>query len=274
MMLANLSPEMGSWNMLVPPLDGEIDVKIEVGVVVVHPAINRVAYTTRARSDNSEDIGSSRIIVQDFGENNEDGSNGVVASSSLRELVTRINEFRTKHLSTMDAYASGTHSHEILRSLSVETQPTVQFTVQTLGAVQNLAFLSRDAIRAQVPSGYVRADPSTKQRLMIGFRRCFAVVSLVHREKRDESSPRGIEVIGYIGPEDFVEYELDDKYRRRLPSSFPIPISENIIAYGAWDGGIRFYDVFQCKQGEIHEHIFKSPMGNRITDTVRIICRN
>jgi hypothetical protein len=197
------------------------------------------------------------IIVQDFDENNKYGANEMVASFSLRELVTRINEFRTKHLSTMDA--SGTHSQKKMRILSVESQPTVQFTVQMLGAVQNLAFLSRDAIRNQVPSGYVRAEPSTKQRLVIGFRRCFAVVSLVHLEQKDDSYAREIEVIGYIGPDDFVEYELDDKYRRRLPSSFPISISENIIAYGAWDGGVRFYDIFQCKQGENHEHTQTNP---------------
>jgi len=230
-MLTDPIPEVGSWSLLAPP-PGENDEKIEVGVVEVHPTIDRVAYTTRARNSNSEDAGSSRIIIQDFNANLKDGGNEVVASLSFRELVKRINDFRTNsHLS--DAYAHVSHSQDILQSLSTKAPSNVPFTIEMLGAVQNLAFLSRDAICTQVPPGYVREEPSMMQRLMIGFRRCVVVVSLFHLEdSKVESCARGVEVIGYIGPDNFVECEPGDKARKRQPSSFPIPISENIVAYG------------------------------------------
>ncbi len=230
-MLTDPIPEVGSWSLLAPP-PGKNDDKIKVGVVEVHPTINRVAYTTRARNGKSEHAGSSRIIIQDFNANPNDGINEVVASFSLWELVERINEFRTNsHLS--DAHAYVLHSQEILQSLSAKSPSNVPYTVEMLGAVQNLAFLSHDAIRTQVPPGYVREEPSMMQRLMIGFRRSVAVVSIFHLEdQKEESCARGVEVIGYIGPDDLVECELSDKVRKRQPSSFPIPISENIVAYG------------------------------------------
>lgn len=227
------------------PLPGGKDEKIEVGVVGVHPAINRVAYTTRARNDKSEDVGSCRIIIQNF----DDDRNDIVASFSSRELVERINEFRTNsHSSTLEAHACGTH--HLLHSLSTKAPFIMSFTVQMLGAVQNLAFLSRDAICTQVPLGYVREEPSTTQRLMIGFRRCVAIVSIFHlKDQLEESCARGIEVIGLIGPDDLDEHEQNEKSRKRQASSFPIPISENVIAYGCYDGGIRFYDMVTRKQG-------------------------
>jgi hypothetical protein len=243
----NPVPEVGSWNLLVP-LPGEEDERIEVGVVKVHPAINRVAYTTRARNDNSEDVGRCRIIIQDF----DDVRNETVASFSLRELVEKINEFRNNtnsHLSTFEAHQYGTHHR--LHSLSAKPPHNMSYTAQMLGAVKNLAFLSRDAIYTQVPPGYVREEPSTMQRLMIGFRRCVAIVSIFHLEdQHEESCARGIEVIGYIGPDDLDEHEQNEKTRKRQASSFPIPISENIIAYGCYDGGIRFYDMVTRTQGE------------------------
>ena len=231
-MLTHPIPEVGSWSLLAPP-PGENDEKIEVGVVELHPTIDRVAYTTRARNGKSEDAGSSRIIIQDFNANLKDGGNEVVASLSFRELVERINDFRTNSHYLSDACAHVSHSQDILQSLSTKAPSNVPFTIEMLGAVQNLAFLSRDAICTQVPPGYVREEPPMMQRLMIGFRRCVVVVSLFHLEdSKVESCARGVEVIGYIGPDNFVECDPGDKARKRQPSSFPIPISENIVAYG------------------------------------------
>ena len=230
-MLTDPIPEVGSWSLLAPP-PGENDEKIEVGVVELHPSIDRVVYTTRARNGKSEDAGSSRIIIQNFNASLTDGGNDVVASFSLRELVKRINEFRTNSHSS-DAYAYVSHSQEILQSLSAKPPSILPYTIELLGPVQNLAFLSRDAICTQVPPGYVREEPSMMQRLIIGFRRCFVIVSLFHQEdSKVESCARGVEVIGYIGPDNFVECDPGDKARKRQPSSFPIPISENIVAYG------------------------------------------
>jgi len=151
------------------------------------------------------------------------------------------------------------------------------YTVQMLGAVQRISFLSRDAIRRVVPPGYVREDkPSIgggsngMQRLMIGFRRCVVVVSVFHlKNQRKDECARGVQVMAYIGPDDLDEYEQDEKARKRQPSSYPVPISENILAYGCYDGGIRFYDIVRRKQA-------KSALGpnGRGNPIVRVINAN
>jgi len=247
--------EAGRWHLITPP--GEEDDKIEVGVVELHPSLNRVAYTTRGRNDKrSQDLGKTRIVIQDFDTSNPSNSNGTtVASFTLRELNKRINEFRTKSHSAMVAASTHPHSHnEILHSLSAASTPAsiMPYTVQMLGAVQNLSFLSRDAIRCHVPPGYVREEASRMQRLLIGFRRCVVVVSLFHLDQQNnkELHAQGVQVIAYIGPDDLDEWEHNEKARKRQPSSFPISISENILAYGCYDGGIRFYDIIRRKQGE------------------------
>mmetsp|Transcript_15052 Transcript_15052/g.32642 ORF Transcript_15052/g.32642 Transcript_15052/m.32642 type:complete len:898 (-) Transcript_15052:175-2868(-) len=258
--------DAGSWHLLTPP--AEKDEKIQVGVVDFHPSLNRVAYSTRARNDQSQDIGKTKIVIHDFDQNS---SGTIVALFSLRELNKRIDEFRTKsHLSMMAASAHSTHSQEMLHSLCTTSPSTMPYTAQMLGAVQNISFLSREAIRCQVPPGYVREEPSRMQRLIIGFRRCVVVVSAFHlKDQKKESCARGVQVVAYIGPDDMDEYERNEKARKRQPSSFPIPISENILAYGCYDGGIRFYDIIRRKQA-------KSALGpnGRGNPIVRVINAN
>ena len=78
------------------------------------------------------------------------------------------------------------------------------------------------------------------------------IVSIFHTKEQNkkEQCARGVQVLAYIGPDDLDEYEQNEKARKRQPSSFPIPICENIIVYGCYDGGIRFYDIARRKQGE------------------------
>lgn len=224
----------GSWRLLTPPAeDGET---IEVGVVEVHPSLPRVAYATRSRRDRSPDLGRTKIVVHDFDHPGPSGGGGgrVASAFTLRELTVRINEFRTDaRLSAAAASdAAHVHSRDMLHSLATTPTPMVPYTVQMLGAVQRISFLSRDAVRCVVPLGHVRDEPSGTQRLLIGFRRCAVVVSVFHLKKQDqESHARGVQVMAYIGP-DLEEYEYDEKARKRQPSSFPVPISENILAYG------------------------------------------
>ena len=235
--------EAGSWRLLPPPR--ESNEKIEVGVLEIHPSRNRVAYTTRSRTDQGQDIGRTRIVIHDFefdhhessSDNNNSSNNGnniILAMFSLRELTKRMNEFRTKEQLTATTHYNS-HSQEILQSLTTKPIGIIPYTVQMLGAVQNIAFLP--------------FSNSNVQRLMIGFRRCVVVVSTFHtNEQNSTSCARGVHVIAYIGPDDLDEFESNEKERKRQPSSFPIPISENIVAYGCYDGGIRFYDLHRRKQ--------------------------
>mmetsp|Transcript_33474 Transcript_33474/g.60303 ORF Transcript_33474/g.60303 Transcript_33474/m.60303 type:complete len:938 (+) Transcript_33474:84-2897(+) len=264
---SNPTLEAGSWQLLTPPVE-EGD-NIEVGVVEVHPSLNRIAYSTRSRTDQSQDLGKTKIVIHDFDHNHS--NENIVSSFTLRELNKRINEFRTKsHVSMVAATAAHTHSQEILHSLSTTPSSTMPYAVQMLGAVQRISFLSRDAIKCVVPPGYVRDEPSRMQRLLIGFRRCVLVVSVFHlKQQKKESYARGVQVMAYIGPDDLDEYEHNEKARKRQPSSYPVPISENILAYGCYDGGIRFYDIVRRKQA-------KSALGpnGRGNPIVRVINAN
>ena len=257
---APITLEAIDWRLLTPlGGSGEEDAKIQVGVVEFHPSLkNRVVYTTRARNDNSSDLGKCRIVIHDF-DGNIQKEGDVKASFTLRELTKRINEFRTKsQLSAMQTATSAqqTHPPEMLDSLYYTTPTSpMPYTVKMLGAVQSISFLDRDAIRCKVPPGYVKdgVPESGLQRLLIGFRRCCVVVSIFHtKQEKEEAYAQGVQVVAYIGPDNLDEYEVNEKARKRQPSSFPIAISENILAYGCYDGGIRFYDIIQRKQGEFY----------------------
>lgn len=238
------------WRLLATPVDR--CEKVEVGVIAMHPSRNnRLAYATRARTDRSPDLGRTRVVVQDF----DDGGGNhdtVLALFSLRELVKRTNEFRrASHSEMLAATAHDARTQDALHSLQSSTpHSAMPYTVETIGAIQSMAFLTRDAIRCQVPPGYVKEEPSTAQRLMIGFRRCVVIASIFHRKEDAHSCARGVEVVAYIGPDDIDEFELDEKASKRQPSSFPIPVAENLLAYGCYDGGIRFYDIVRRRQGE------------------------
>ncbi|KAL9180756.1 hypothetical protein ACHAXT_011209 [Thalassiosira profunda] len=261
---------VGNWRLLSPPREDRE--KIAVGVVEPHPSLDRVAYTTRARTDRGPDLGQARIVVHDYDLSSH--CNGrVVASIRLRQLVKHINEFRA-HSAMAASTAHAQHPRELLQGLSSATTPqsATPYTVEQLGAVQKLAFLDRDAVRSQLPPEYVREEASRMQRLLIGFRRCAVVVSvfhLKHQMKDDPHGARGVHVDAYLGPDDLDEYEHDEKARKRQPSSFPVPISEQILAYGCYDGGIRFYDVVRRKQ-------VKSALGpgGRGNPVVRVINAN
>lgn len=250
------------WRLLTPPGgSGEEDAKIQVGVVEFHPSLkNRklVVYTTRSRNDNSSVLGKCRIVIHDF-DGNIQKEGDVKASFTLRELTKSINEFRTKsQLSAMQTATSAqqTHPREMLDNFYYTTPTSpMPYTVKMLGAVQSISFLDRDAIRCKVPLGYVKdgVPESGLQRLLIGFRRCCVVVSIFHtKQQKEEAYAQGVQVVAYIGPDNLDEYEVNEKARKRQPSSFPIAISENILAYGCYDGGIRFYDIIQRKQGKFY----------------------
>lgn len=240
------SLEAGKWQVLRPPIQS--DNGIEVGVVEVHPALhNRVVYTTRSRAEQSN-IGEELIVIQDFNESrhssnpvaNADGDN-VIACFSLDELVACLNDFQTTH----------SHQKEELPLLSINAISSWAdpITVQSLGAVQHLSFLDREAIRTSTAPGYVKDRPSTDgiYKIMIGFRRCIISVTLFKSKDQRESYARGISIQAYIGPDDFDDCDGASKAKKKLAASFAIPISEHIVAFGCYDGGVRFYDLLQRK---------------------------
>ena len=243
--------EAGNWQVLRPPIQS--DNGIEVGVVEVHPAIhNRVVYATRTRSEQNHDLENELVVIQDFDRsrslfdnplsNPDDGC--VIACFSLEELVKCLNDFQQTH----------SLNKETLPHLSINAIAswTEAITVHNLGAVQHLSFLDREAIRTIAAPGYVKDRPSTDgiYKLMIGFRRCIVTVTLFKSKSQKESYARGLSVQAYIGPDDFDEYEGATKAKKKLPSSYAVPISEHIVAFGCYDGGLRLYDLLQRKIGE------------------------
>ena len=96
---------------------------------------------------------------------------------TLRELAKQINDFRNE-LRSLEQADYNTHSHDLIENLStILSPPTMRYTVQMLGAVQHLSFLSHDALKCVLPSKYVKEDTDinsshNRQRLMIGFRQC------------------------------------------------------------------------------------------------------
>lgn len=307
------------WQLLDPPI-GDVHLhndKIEVGIIEVHPCLDRIAYATRTRTDQSHDLGKARIVIHDFdapttasfsnaaaaaaaAETTASNVNNgrVICSFSLRELTCKINEFRLSNSQLASSIvAASAHSREIPYSLSNTTASSssnsvsvvMPLTVNLLGAVQNLEFLDRAAIRSTVASGFVReddvmTDASRTQeihRLMIGFRRCIVVVALSNLKDQKESYAKGISVLAYIGPDDMEECHAwchhaggDGQYyypkkKKRQPASFSVPVSEHILAYGCYDGGLRFYDMAGKKQA-------KSALGpnGRDNPIVRVINAN
>ena len=175
---------------------------------------------------------------------------------TIRELAKQINEFRNELRSSEQADYN-THSHDLIESLStILSPPTMKYTVQMLGAVQHLSFLSHDALKCVLPSKCVKEDTDinsshNRQRLMIGFRQCTVIVSIRRLLQKNERTLCCVpQIIAFIGPNDLDEYYASNNIhaRKRQPSSFPIPITESIIAYGCYDGGIRFYDFIRRKQ--------------------------
>ena len=261
--------EAGKWQVIRPPFQS--DNGIEVGVVEVHPALhNRLAYATRSRSEQNHDLGEELVVIQDFDESNQsqnpisnpyDGR--VIACFSLDELVTCLNDFQKTH----------THAKEELPLLSINAIAswTDPITVQSLGAVQHLSFLDREAVRTTAAYGYVKDRPSTDgiYKLMIGFRRCIVSVTLFKTKNQSESYARGLSVQAYIGPDDFDDYEGATKMKKKLAASYAVPISEHIVAFGCYDGGVRFYDLLQRKY-------IKSALGpnGRSNPIVRVINAN
>ena len=246
--------EAGKWRLLTPPVDE--NEKVEIGVLEVHPSLqlHRVAYSTRARSSRNQDLGKARVAIHDFDQNGDSrNSNGnIIAMFTLRELNRAINEFRTRSVAASATTHQQLSQDDMLHSLTATPPSAIPYTVQMLGAIQNITFLTRDAIRCRLPPGYVRDQEkscSSMQKLLIGFRRCIVVVSIFHTKHQTETYAKGLQVMAYIGPDDLDEWEQNEKARKRQPSSFPIPISENILAYGCYDGGIRFYDIVRRRQG-------------------------
>jgi hypothetical protein len=266
---AKPSLEVGKWQVIRPPFQS--DNRIEVGVVEVHPALhNRIVYATRSRSDQNHDLPEELIVIQDFNEsihspnpiaNPDDGH--VIACFSLEELVICLNDFQKTH----------SHAKEELPLLSINAIAswTDPITVQSLGAVQHISFLDREAIRTTTACGYVKDRPSTDgiYKLMIGFRRCIVTVTLFRTKNQQEPYARGLSVQAYIGPDNFDEYEGATKAKKKLPSSFAVPISEHLVAFGCYDGGVRFYDLLQKK-------CVKSALGpnGRTNPIVRVMNAN
>ena len=175
-------------------------------------------------------------------------NNPILCSFTLRELVKHLNLFREEeHLSSLSQLSD---TEEILKGghIDIVTSLTVPLvSVHTLGAVQNISFLDRNALRHVLAPGLVDSggsnddDENNRERLLIGFRRCMVVLSI-------ENSINNLHIEAYIGPANVDEYENDIKIQKRQPSSFAIPISENCVAYGCYDGGIRFYDIQKRQQ--------------------------
>ncbi|KAL7514397.1 hypothetical protein ACHAXN_011780 [Cyclotella atomus] len=240
------SLKAGKWQVLRPPF--QTDNGIEVGVVEIHPALhNRIAYATRSRSEQNHDLGEELVVIQDFNEarhtanpvaDPDDGR--VIACFSLDDLVSALNDFQKTH-----SHAKEELPHLSINAIASWTDP---ITVQTLGAVQHLSFLDREAIRTTAAYGYVKDRPSTDgiYKLLVGFRRCIVSVTLFRTKNQEESHARGLSVQAYIGDFDDL-YEGATKAKKKLPASFAVPISEHIVAFGCYDGGLRFYDLLQRK---------------------------
>eukprot|EP00970_Alexandrium_tamarense_P005830 scaffold949_cov186-Alexandrium_tamarense.AAC.8 len=235
--------DLGEWQLLAPPSINENDT-VEVGVLEIHPSLPRVVYTTRRHTDQSHDIGNTLIVVQHLNDSS------VMCCFSLQELADRIEAFRCSQHTSATAASMTTHHHHhhnfSLESLSVSRLTTTQITAQSLGAIQKISFMDREAVRSTVAPGFVKDDPSKEgaHKLIINFRGCIVVVSVF---KQTEAYARSIIVQGCIGLDD-LEGDNSTKKQKRRPSTCAIPISEHIVAYGCLDGGLRCYDLLSRKQ--------------------------
>ena len=244
---------------------GEEQEQVEVGVVEIHPNNQKIVYATRRRSDHGRDLGKELIVVQDITTHSHhhdttsspsttttttERSNPITCSFTLRELIQHLNQFReTEYLTSISDIPN---AEEILQGGHMDAVTTLTVplvSVQSLGAVQHVSFLDGDALRYVVAPGLVGDDDDDKrngylnrERLLIGFRRCMVVVSIDCFNK--------LHIEAFIGPVNVDEYENDTKIQKRQPSSFAIPISEHILAYGCYDGGIRFYDIQKRQQAK------------------------
>lgn len=244
------------WRLHPPPPSSK-DAQVEIGVITIHPALTRVAYATRSKSANEfSNLGRSRIVLTGFDASctsGDDGSASLLASISLKELIHKVNEFRiVSHTNTLTPRAD-----EVVDGLGgARASSVVNLTPDGVGAVQHVTFLDDEALGCTVAGGHVRGRRGVRersgQRLIVGFRRCFVVVTVdVSRsdDQRQQWQHQSIiHVHAYVGPEDLDEYEHDVKAGKRQPSSRPIPIAGNLLAYGSFDGGIRFYDISRRRQ--------------------------
>eukprot|EP00574_Skeletonema_japonicum_P007728 CAMPEP_0201723650 /NCGR_PEP_ID=MMETSP0593-20130828/7625_1 /ASSEMBLY_ACC=CAM_ASM_000672 /TAXON_ID=267983 /ORGANISM="Skeletonema japonicum, Strain CCMP2506" /LENGTH=965 /DNA_ID=CAMNT_0048214779 /DNA_START=107 /DNA_END=3004 /DNA_ORIENTATION=+ len=254
--------------------------QIQVGVIEIHPNNQKIVYATRRRSDHGRDLGKELIVVQDITTHDASSSSPttttsteekiisnnpttILCSFTLRQLIQHLNQFRENEYQS--SISDLTNAEEILQGghMDAVTSLTVPLvSVQSLGAVQHLTFLDRGALRDVVAPGLVVDDDDDgddgdylngRERLLIGFRRCMVVLSIdsnvTHDNNRDnKQQQQQLHIEAFIGPTNIDEYENDTKIQKRQPSSFAIPISEHILAYGCYDGGIRFYDVHKRQQ--------------------------
>jgi len=249
------------WRLLSPPPSSK-DAQVEIGVLSIHPSLTRVAYATRSKSANEfSNLSRSRIVLTDFDascNSVNDGSASLLASISLKELVRKVNEFRiVSHTNTLTPCAD-----EVVNGFDgARASSVVNLTPDGVGAVQYITFLDDEALSCTVARGHVRGrrrgrDEAEErgglgQRLIVGFRRCFVVVTVdvSHSNNQQEQQYQPIiHVHAYVGPEDLDEYEHDAKAGKRQPSSRPAPIASNLLAYGSFDGGIRFYNISRRRQ--------------------------
>ena len=266
--------EAKDWQLLPPPplsssssAEAEAE-KIQVGVIEIHPNNEKIAYATRRRSDHCRDLGKELIVVQDINRSGDTTSanetedattaaNSRICSFTLRDLIKHLNQFRADNY--LASISNLKNAEQILKGghLDAVTSLTVPLlSVQLLGAVQNISFFDRDALHYTVAPGLIAycdgySNDATHEnhvaRLCIGFRRCMVVLSILTSSYNNHNE---LHVEAYIGPENVDEYENVDKIQKRQPSSFAIPISEYILAYGCYDGGIRFYDINKRQQAK------------------------
>ena len=226
----------------------------------------------------------------DNNNNNNNNNNKMISCSfTLRELTKAINQYRTNDTYYLSSTSMEQHDvEEILQRGHMEVVTSLStplLNVHMLGSVQYIVFMDREALRyclapTLIPPDYdvgyddeyldgVKHDKkkkngntNTTERLLIGFRRCIVVVSISTCCSTNSSSSsinngninhntHHLQVEGFIGPENIDDYENDIiKIQKRQPSSYAIPISENLLAYGCYDGGIRFYNILQHQQAK------------------------
>ncbi len=251
--------EAKDWHLLPMEAAATQEEQVEVGVIEIHPNNQKIVYATRRRSDQSRDLGKEFIIVQDITRNNNHHetttTNPILCSFTLRELTKHLNQFREE--SYLSSISDIPNAEEILKGghMNAVTSLSVPLlSVQLLGAVQHVSFLDREALRYTLAPGLIGGDENGDddddgycvERLLIGFRRCMVVLSIINNNSNNNTTKLHVEA--FIGPDNVDEYENDSKIQKRQPSSFAIPISEHILAYGCYDGGIRFYDIQKRKQ--------------------------
>ena len=237
----------------------------------------------RSRSD----LGKELIVVQNL--NSSNNNNKISCSFTLRELTNAINQYRTDDTYYLSSTSMEQHDvEEILQRGHIDAVTSLStpiLNVHMLGSVQYIVFMDREALRYCLAPTLIPPDydigydyeyldgvnthdrkkksgktTNTTERLLIGFRRCIVVVSISTGCTTNNSSSINnsnnnnthfLQVEGFIGPENIDDYENDTiKIQKRQPSSYAIPISENILAYGCYDGGIRFYNMLKRQQAK------------------------